>query len=84
MKRVLSISAVVAALFMVSCGGSTPSDAAVEVYQMVIDGLYDAVERMVPNNASTFFIFFILFFRLIFQFIKISLPFFLNTPYNIR
>ena len=43
MKRVLSIFAVVAALFMVSCGGSTPSDAAVEVYQMIIDGKYDAV-----------------------------------------
>jgi len=43
MKRVLSIFAVAAALFMVSCGGSTPSDAAVEVYQMIIDGKYDAV-----------------------------------------
>ncbi|MBE6283618.1 MAG: DUF4878 domain-containing protein [Mediterranea massiliensis] len=43
MKRVLSIFAIVAALFMVSCGGSTPSDAAVEVYQMIIDGKYDAV-----------------------------------------
>lgn len=43
MKRVLSIFAVVAALFMVSCGSPSPSDAAVEVYQMVIDGEYDAV-----------------------------------------
>ena len=43
MKRVLSIFAVVATLFMVSCGSPSPSDAAVEVYQMVIDGEYDAV-----------------------------------------
>ena len=28
---------------MVSCGSPSPSDAAVEVYQMVIDGEYDAV-----------------------------------------
>ncbi len=43
MKRVLSIFAVVAALFMVSCGSPSPSDAAIEVYQMIIDGEYDAV-----------------------------------------
>ena len=52
MKRVLSIFAVVAALFMVSCGGSTPSDAAVEVYQMVIDGEYDAVAENIFYDST--------------------------------
>ena len=51
MKRILSIFAVVAALFMVSCGSPSPSDAAVEVYQMVIDGEYDAVAETCFTKA---------------------------------
>lgn len=42
MKKVLSIFAIVAALFTLACSGpATPSDAAVKVYQLIADGKYD-------------------------------------------
>lgn len=53
MKRVLFLFAVVAALFMASCGGaSTPSDAAVEIYQLVIDGDYEAVAENIYYDSD--------------------------------
>lgn len=43
MKKLVMLFAVITAFFVVSCGGSsTPSDAAVDFYQLVADGKYEA------------------------------------------
>lgn len=53
MKKVLSVFALVALVFMVSCGGSsTPADAAVNVYQMVQDGNYEGVADNVYYDSD--------------------------------
>lgn len=53
MKKALSILALVAAVFLVSCGGNpTPSEAAVKVYQMVKDGNYEGVAENIFYDSD--------------------------------
>lgn len=53
MKNVLSIFAVAVAMFLVSCGGSSsPSDAAIDVYQMLVDGKYDVVAENIYYDTD--------------------------------
>ena len=43
MKKLLSVFAIVAALFTIACSSpATPSDAAEKVYQLIADGEYEA------------------------------------------
>ena len=42
MKKLIALFAVVAAMFAVSCSSPTPSDAAVDIYQLIIDCKYEA------------------------------------------
>jgi len=54
MKKILSILAVAVAMFMVSCAGApaTPSDAAVEYYQCVVNGDYEAFANAVHFDTT--------------------------------
>lgn len=54
MKKIYAIVAVVAAVFMVSCGGSaTPSDVAVDSYNYVIDGDYEKFAETIQYNVES-------------------------------
>lgn len=54
MKKILSILAVAVAMFMVACAGApaTPSDAAVEYYQCVVNGDYEAFANAVHFDTT--------------------------------
>lgn len=55
MKKLLSIFAVVAALFTLSCGGgaATPSETVIDFYKLVADGKYEAaVEHIYFDSAD--------------------------------
>lgn len=54
MKKLFSIFAVAVAMFMVSCASApaTPSDAAVEIYQYVADGNYEAFADAINYNTT--------------------------------
>ena len=54
MKKLFSIFAVAVAMFMVSCvsAPATPSDAAVEIYQYVADGNYEAFADAINYNTT--------------------------------
>lgn len=46
MKKMFTLFAALAALFMISCGGaSTPSDAAKEVYDLMMEGKYEEASK---------------------------------------
>lgn len=51
MKKIITMFAMAAALFVASCGGSnTPSDAVTEIYSLIIDGNYEAVADCFQYN----------------------------------
>lgn len=54
MKKFFSLLAVAVAMFMVSCAGApaTPSDAAVEYYQCVVNGDYEAFANAVHFDTT--------------------------------
>ena len=54
MKKFFSLFAVAVAMFMVSCAGApaTPSDAAVEYYQCVVNGDYEAFANAVHFDTT--------------------------------
>ena len=54
MKKLFTLFAVAVAMFMVSCAGApaTPSDAAVEYYQCVVNGDYEAFANAVHFDTT--------------------------------
>lgn len=54
MKKLFALFAVAVAMFMVSCAGApaTPSDAAVEYYQCVVNGDYEAFANAVHFDTT--------------------------------
>ena len=54
MKKFFSLLAVAVAMFMVSCAGApaTPSDAAVEYYQCVVNGDYEAFANAIHYDTT--------------------------------